>query len=227
MALFAGPAAADKVADIEKELSESQTKLKSFTAKTKSTQDMDLGGGNSLKSDNEGTYEWMQKDGTVMFRIDMTGSSVQVFGGQEMKSTSSTTMINDGTFVYTLSEQNGQKSAYKMKADPKTTGDVKYFFEGLRTDYTVKVLPDEKVDGHDCYVIEAMANETENNPMVKQVHYLCKDLAMAIKTIGSDKKGKVTFTSEMADIKKDAKISSERFVFKAPAGVEVMDMPGQ
>ena len=54
----------------------------------------------------------------------MTGTSIQNWGGQETKSKSSSTIINDGKFMYTISDEDGEKSAFKTKTDPKAGGDL-------------------------------------------------------------------------------------------------------
>ncbi len=223
---LASPAAADKIADIEKELIKASKALHSYSATVKTTQDMAYGDGSSSKMASVGTYEWSREDGVTMYRIDADTNSVQIFSGNEMKSVTQSTMICDGKFNYTLSNSNGQKSAMKMKANPTQSADVQYAFSTMRESYNLKVLPDETVDGHDCYVIEATAKQTENNPMVKNVNFFAKDLGLNIRAISHDANDKIVFRTDTTDIKKNLKIDASRFVFQAPPGVEVMEMPG-
>ena len=136
-------------------------------------------------------------------------------------------MMSDGKFSYSLVEHAGQKVATKSKAGPTERGEIKYIFEAMRSGSTLKVLPDEKSAGYDCYVIECTAKGPEAAAMVRQVHYFAKDLGLDIKTIGYDPAGKVIFTTETFDIKKNAKIDPDRFVFKAPPGVQVIDLSSQ
>ena len=202
-------------------------KLQSMTAKTTTMQDMDYGEGNSTKSTSMGSYEWLRKGDTVLVRMEMSATMTQSFGGQTQEVKSTSTMINDGKFMYTMSDNDGQKSAMKMKAPEVSAGGIREGFQACGRTSRSKVLPEETVAGHDCVVVEAVAKQTEGNPMVKQLNYFAKDLGMAIKTVGYDKDGKVTFTSETTDIKVGADVSPDRFVFQAPPGVEVMDMSGQ
>ncbi|MCP4245730.1 MAG: outer membrane lipoprotein carrier protein LolA [bacterium] len=227
VALCAVPAAGDKIADIEKELTAANRKLNSVSAKMKTVQKLDLGGGNSMNADLIGTFEWLRQADTVMHRIEMSGTTVQKIGGQETKTETPTLMMSDGKFSHSLTEYTGQKIATKTKAGPAESGNIKYIFEVMRSESTLKVLPDEKAAGYDCYVIESAAKGPEAATIVRQVHYFAKDLGLDIKTVGYDPAGKAIFTTEMFDIKKNAKIDPDRFVFKAPPGVQVIDRSGQ
>jgi len=224
---FGFPAAAQTVEEAEKKLAESFAKLKSYTAKTKMVQDLDLGEGNKMKSDMDGTIEWSRKGDKALYRSDMKGSSAQTFGGQEMKTDASTTVISDGDVVYTLTDQAGQKMAYKQKADVTIGGDAKSVLQPMREDHTLKLLADEKVDGQDCFVIEAMPKEMEGNPFGKMVLYFRKDAGLNIKVVGRDPKDKTVYTASTTDIKLNPDVDPQRFVFKAPEGVELMDMTKQ
>lgn len=227
VALGAAPAAADKIADVEKALTAANQKLQSVSAKMKGVQDLDLGGGNSMKAEHHGTFEWLRQADTVMYRIDLFSTTVQNIGGQETTTEAPTVMMSDGKFSYSLVEHAGQQAAYKFEAGPTERGEIKYIFEAMRSESTLKVLPDEKSAGYDCYVIEATAQGPEAASTVRQVHYFAKDLGLDIKTVGYDPAGKVIFTTETFDINKNVKIDPDRFVFRAPPGVQVIDRTGQ
>jgi outer membrane lipoprotein-sorting protein len=63
--------------------------------------------------------------------------------------------------------------------------------------------------------------------MVKQTLHFRKDSGMNVKMIGRDKSDKVVFSHELQDVKLNTDVPADRFVFKAPPGVEVMDMTQQ
>lgn len=221
---FANVAAATTIEEVEKSLMDARNKVKSYTAKTKMVQDVDLGGGNKMQSTMDGTIEWMRKGDKFLYRNDNKGMMTQNMSGQENKMESNATMISDGDFMYTLTEQMGQKHAFKAPVDPNISGDAKVMFAALREDSNLKVLPDEKVDGADAYVIEAMPKEAQGSPMSKTLFYFRKDNGMMVKNEAFDDKGKKIFTTTTTDIKMNTEIPAERFVFKAPAGVEVTDL---
>lgn len=222
--LPAYPAAAETIEDVEKKIIESQGKLKSYTAKMKTKQDLDVGEGNRIKSDVEGAVEWMRKGDKVLYHSELKGSSVQTYAGKDMKNDVSSTMVSDGDFLYVMSDQMGQKMVVKQKYDPSVTGEAKTMFETLRREHALKLLPDEKVDGAEVYVIEATAKSADMQPINKTVLYFRKDNGLPVKTVGMDKKNQPVSSSATTDIKLNADIKPERFEFKAPEGVQVIDM---
>jgi outer membrane lipoprotein-sorting protein len=151
---------------------------------------------------------------------------VQVFNGQETRSETAMTTICDGQYSYTIMDHQGQKSAVKSEANPMVSGEIEPVFDSLREHYTLEALPDEKVSGYDCYVVQATAVSAQN-PMARHVYYFAKDLAVAIKTKTYDASGNVVMSLDTSDIKTNEEIDPERFVFKAPPGVEVQDMTGR
>jgi outer membrane lipoprotein-sorting protein len=222
---------AQTVEDIEKKLVEAHSKMKSYTSKTKTTQDFDMGQGIKTSADYGGTVEWKRDGNKLKYRTEMKGVTTQSVAGQENKSEVTVLMINDGDFVYTLSDQNipnmpPQKMASKQKPDPAMSGEPAKLFEKLRQDNDLKVLPDEKVDGKDVYVLEVIPKNKEDGPVAKSLMYFAKDSGVNVKVLGKNKDGKDVFTNTSTDIKLNVDISNDRFVFKAPEGVQVMDMTG-
>ncbi|MHC4676212.1 MAG: LolA family protein [Planctomycetota bacterium] len=216
---------AKKIEDIEKELVQKSVKIKSYTAKTETKQDMDIGQGNKIKSESKGTMEWMRKDQKCLYRMEMKGSSVNIISGKETKSKSTVKIICDGQFLYTLSNTDGQKMAIKAKAVPAQSQDTKSLFKMWRKDHNLKLLTNEKFDGKDCYVIEATPKKKDpNNPLVKSKFWLRKDNGIVVKMLILGKNNKPAQISTTTDIKLDAKIKPERFKFQVPKGVELIDM---
>jgi outer membrane lipoprotein-sorting protein len=157
----------------------------------------------------------------------MKGAAVQSFGGQENKTEMSVTMICDGDSMYTLSTQMGQTMATKQKPDASLGGDLKKYFEDIIAKHNVKVLPDEKIDGEACFVIEATPKDPAAAASIaKTIMYFRKDIGINVKMVGMDKDGKEVFSNISSDFKINSDIAADRFVFKAPEGVQVMDMTG-
>lgn len=220
-----GVVQAQSLEDVEKKLIEAHSKLKSYTSKTKTVQNFDMGG-NKMSSDYGGTVEWKRDGDKQMFRTEMKGTTTQSMGGTDNKMEVSVLMISDGNFLYTLSEQMGQKMATKQKPDTAMTGDPQKLFEKIRADNDVKVLPDEKVDGASTIVLEVTPKDSADGPVAKSVMYFAKDTGINVKVVGKDKEGKEVFTNTSTDIKVNTEIPKDRFVFTAPEGVQVMDMTG-
>ncbi|MCP4246834.1 MAG: outer membrane lipoprotein-sorting protein [bacterium] len=227
LAALAVPATADRIDEIEKELIQAHGKLKSYTAKSRSSYDSGTDDESMYKSNDKGTYEWQRQGELVMYRIETTGMQVVKAGGKESANLVKSTVVCDGKDMYVLSDTSGQKSAIKHKADPRAAGAPAMMFEGLRDQYNLKVLADESVNGQSCYVIEGKAKhvgEDGGNPMVRYVTYVSKEMGVAVKGIGYDADGKTMSASDTTDIKINVPISPERFEFVAPEGVTVVDM---
>ncbi len=221
-----GVVRADEIEDVEKKLVEAHSKMKTYTSKTKTVQNFDMGQGNKMSSEYGGNIEWKRDGEKQMFRTEMKGTTTTSMGGTDNKMEVSVLMVSDGSFLYTLSEQMGQKMATKQKPDTAMTGDPKKLFEKIHADNTVKMLPEEKVDGMSVIVFEVTPKDVAGSPVAKSIMYFAKDTGINVKVVGKDKDGKDVFTNTSTDVKLNTEIAGDRFVFKAPEGVQVMDMTG-
>ena len=210
---------ADEALDaLEKTLIQKWSKIESLS--TKITMSMEMP---SMSSKAEGTMEYLKKDGKELQRMELK-SEMTLAGGQTMAS--STLTINDGEYNYTLTEMMGQKTAMKSKSD-KMQGSPfgGKMFETLKKDNTLTVLPDEKVGGQDAHVIKVVP-KAAGQPGAKVMQmYFAKDTGMMIQPLGIDPAGKTVMTMSYFDVKINETIDPARFVFKAPAGVTIMEMP--
>jgi len=218
--LMGGTVQAQTVEEVEKKLVDAHGKMKSYTSKTKTVQNFDMSG-MKMTSDYGGTVEWKREGDKQKFRTEMKGSTTM---GDQPKMEMSVLMISDGEFLHTVQTQMGQTSAMKQKPDTSATGDPKKLFEKIRSDNNVKIMPDAKVDGMDTYVLEVVPKTADGGPVAKSMMYFAKDTGINVKIVGFDKDGKEVFTNTTSDIKLNTEIPSDRFVFKAPEGVQVMDM---
>lgn len=207
--------AADTIESVEKTINDKWSAVKSLSAKM--TTDMNVPGRTTKIT---GTIEFLAKDGKEMFRSDM--SIEASMGPQQMKA--SVTSIMDGEFTYTVQDMMGMKQAVKADADTfEGSPGGKKMFETWRKDGEIKLLPDEKIDGKDHYVIEAKPKEA--NPMMSAFKfYFGKDSGLMAKMVGVDGQGKEVLVITYSDVKLNTEIAADRFVFKAPDGVTVTDM---
>lgn len=220
---FAGGAAAESVEDVQKKLNEAHGKVKSYFAKTKMIQDMEMSG-TVIKGENNGSITWAKKGDKVLSRIEQKGSMTQKMGAEEQKADMSSLTISDGEFYYTLAEHSGQKMATKQNIDPKATMDVQSIIEDQKEQFTMKMLPDDKLDGAECYVIEGTPKQAEGSPYASTTMWFRKADAIPAKMVGKDKAGKEIYSYVLSDIKVNEDILADQFKFTAPEGVEVMDM---
>ena len=209
----------EKLAAVEKELSKVWDKLKSMTA------DMEMNvvvAGLSTKM--KANVEFINKPDKELFRMEAT-MEMDV-GGQKMEGNSTT--VYDGEFIYTVNEMMGQKTAVKQEPGAIAQSPAgKHMFKSLMENNELKVLPGEKVNGKDAFVIEAVPKDTAQQPFTKMKLFLVKENGIVVKMLGYDNAGSEFMTTVYSNIKINPKIDESRFVFKAPAGVQVVDMTNQ
>lgn len=231
LGMFAGllvsSAAADTIESVEKEILEKLAKYTSCQGKSHVVQDMqtpDM----KFKTEGQSTFECSKKGDKWLYRSEGKSKSVTVIQGQEQKSDAYTLSICDGEHIYTYSEADGQKTAMKMAmTTPFSMLPDKSYFDNMRKDYDLKLVGDESVDGRNTWVIEAAsksAASAQPGSITTMALYFDKETGMTLKVVGKDTAGKVVMTSTTSDFKVNPQIADDRFVFKAPEGVEVMDM---
>jgi len=223
--LIAAPAFAETLEEVEKKIVEAQSKHKTVQYKDKTNSESNMPG-MMMKSSMDSTIELMRKGDKFLSRADVKSVNITKMGDQpEQKIESTMTMIYDGQFAYTINETAGMKSAMKMKPDANTYDPVN-MFKTLHENFELKLLPEEKLDGKAMYVIELAGKkgQPENPAFSRIATYYSKDTGLAMKSVHFDKAGKQVGSSVASDVKLNSEIKPERFVFKAPEGVEVMDM---
>jgi outer membrane lipoprotein-sorting protein len=216
---------ADTLESVEKAIVEKVAGHKSYQGKTvmsQNSQTPDM----KYESQGEMTFEFMKKGEKWLLRSEGSTKTKMVVQGNEQKSDSKILMICDGEFMYTLNEGDGQKSAMKTRM-PEQLALItdQAYFDSLAKDYTLKLVADETVDGKSCWVIEATPKTAApEGSLATLLNYFDKETGIGIKTVGKDSGGKTILTSLTTDIKLNPTLSPDRFVFKAPEGVQVVDM---
>jgi len=216
--------AEENLEGVEQKLAAASDQIKSVSFKLTTTADMQFEGGSS-KRESVTTYDYLRTGANVKFRAETKDSSVTQLGDQEMKQEATILAICDGEFVYSMTDRMGQKQAAKTTPDPsQSIVDFKAGITALRKSYDLKLMPDEKLDGKDTYVIEATPKTADDAPLSKLVLCFAKDLGLALKTTAYGKEGQLIATSLLTDVKLSPDFPADRFVFKAPEGVTVKDM---
>lgn len=229
-------AEADKLAELEKKIAAGWAKHTSMTAKIKTVAKMTMPTGHTTETTSEGTYEAAKKTGKdkgkpiILFRMDVKNRSVMTMGGQKTVTNQTMTTIMDGTHTYMLMDNMGQKTVMKQKQTKKDSNDPTAMLKTLRRTHEVRVRPDEKLAGTRVYVVQATPKKkTATAPTMmqpsKMVFYHRHNDGTLLKNVVCGPDGKPISTTTFTDIKYDLKIDPKRFVFKAPPGVTVMEMP--
>ena len=219
---------AETMDEVEKKLMEAHARLQSYTARLKHVENVPLTGTDFMASDVDGTIEWKRKGETILYRLEIRGTSTQKFGANEQKSEQTSTLVSDGKFFYTFAEQMGQKRFIKQKADTSIIGDIRSVLDTVRADNHFKLAADDKVDGADCYVIEVTSNipPSDDNPIHKTLIYFRKDIGLNVRVLSRNKDGKDVYDNTLLQLKKDVSIDASRFVLHAPSDVEITDLTG-
>lgn len=218
------PVLADEVADVEAKIMEAAGKVKSMRAKLHATTQME-NPHMQMQSESKGSLELVVKDGKTLTRTEVKTQSRHKIAGQESKSDVTSLMICDGDHAYSLTEQEGGKTAIKSKMTPGQTSlaDKAYFID-LHAKNEVKKLPDEKVGGNEVYVLEATSKLPESG---KSMMYFCQKTGMLLKQVVMTPDGKPFQTSEFTDVEVNIDLPAERFKFTAPEGVTVQEIGPQ
>ncbi|MFH1109769.1 MAG: outer membrane lipoprotein-sorting protein [Planctomycetota bacterium] len=222
LAFSSAAVSAETVEEVSKKIAAASEKLNSFSAKTKMVIEMKQEGF-SMVSTTDGTTEMLRKGSDFLVRTENKSVAETNVGGNVTKQESSVLMIVDGSFVYSVSESAGAKSAQKMKLEKPDVDPFKVW----RTTSDLKVLPDSSSDGRAAWVIEAIPKPDQAAGQGKTVIHYDKESGQMIKMITYTPDGKPMSTMTYSDIKINDKISPDRFVFKAPPGVEVQDLSGK
>ena len=221
-------ALADDLEAAEKRIVEAWGKHKSMSAKIATTNHMEMGD-MVMDGKGEGTLE-MQREGDKQFiRMELKNAMTRKAGGQETKTDQAMTLIADGEFAYTSSDAMGKPVVVKSKIDPMMTSEPKALLAELRKQNDLKLLPEDKVDGQKVFVIEATPKEKKASPgaPAKMVLSFDQEHGVMVKSTALSEDGKPVNTMTYSDLKYDVKIDADRFKFKAPEGVQVIDSTGE
>ncbi len=210
-------ASAETLETVEKALTEKFQEYTSLSADMKMT--MQIAPGMSM--DSTGTMEFMLHDGKEKFRNEL---EVKMGHGTQSIETRMV-HIYDGTNAYTISEVMGQKRVMRTKPS-RMTGRAggKAFFEDLKRDNVLKLLPDADVDGVTTYVIEATPKQPHPQDPGRMNYYFDKTRGLIIKMVGLNAGGDTVMSMTLSNIKINPKLDPKRFEFKPEPGTNVIDM---
>lgn len=222
--------AGDSLEDVEKALEAKWEKIKSMSTKLDVTQDLEMYG-MSIKSESKGTSIFMRDGDKIMSRTEMEGTSEQSMGGTPMKQETEMIMVDDGehAYTYTHDKTTGQKQAMKTESGTGQSQFGAEYFDQMRESFDLKILPEEEVRGDACYVIEGKPsgdNQQMAQAIARMVHFYRKSDGALMQLTGFSPDGKEVMKQSFTEIKINGSIDKDKFVFKAPEGVQVMDMTG-
>lgn len=222
----AQPTQVETVESVEEKILALRGRVKSFTATIDVKFDSSQGDA-WVKSHTYGPMAYFFDGDKVLYRIDMTVETKQIGGGEDEETTETQTLMSDGEYMYQFGTQRGAKKAYKARIDKlQSSVPSPEFFFFLRRDYNLSVLPDEQVDGKDCWVIRAAKISEEEVLQLKTLTYFRKDIPLMVKTVNYDRFDNVMQVTKICDIQIDVPVDPKQFVFHLDPDVELQDQTG-
>ncbi len=210
-----GVQAQEALDSVEKKVAEAWSRVKSLSAKAVTDTNFE---NQPIKT--FGILEYMNDGGRELARVEVTMQRKLPDRTAEVK----TAMIYDGTFMYTVTDHGGPKAAAKQSPNNLNIAPGgRRFFSVLKQKNVLRVLPDEKVDGEDMFVIEARPHVPDPQAANLILFYMSKSTGLRRKAIGTDADGKVVFSSEYTEIKLDGLTSADRSKFEPPSDLDVID----
>lgn len=219
--------AADSFDEIEKKSLALLDKIKTVTAKIKLDFEARQGE-NWVINHTTGTAEYLIKDGTVLSRLDLKSEVSTFTNSNETKETKDLLLLTDGKYTWNQGVQKGKRLVYKFPIDPVQSAiSTREYFEVLRRDYDITVLPEQELDGKKTWVIEANRKPEGNVPRIKTVINFRQDAPLMVRTVNFDPGGTKVQETFLHDVKVDAAIPPERFKYKPPPDYQVLDLTGE
>jgi len=178
----------------------------------------------TLKTVGHGTYEEMKADGKVLYRHDLRVEGVESYQGAQEKIKHTETLICDGDYIYTLTDQMGVPTATKQKITPARTGGIDLnTFKWLKLRYDLTLLPDASVANETTYVIEARPKKKDATLPERTVYCFSQESGNLVNRSIEETQGQVSESTTLTNIKVNPEIDPRRFQFEPPDGVHVQD----
>jgi len=210
------------IEEVEAQIKEAYGKLKTYSATVKSETNIKQPGHNMSMS-MSGQFEAMNVEGGKnKYRLE--GKSKMKMEGMEEQpgmGEQEILIVCDGEFTYQMQTMMGMKNAVKTKADADA---IPWAQQRDEYDFTVKA--DEKVDGQDCWAVEAKAKSADAAGLSRMEFFVRKDTGTMVKQVAFDGEGNPVNTTTFTDVKVNPDVSADRFKWEAPEGVTVMDRTG-
>ena len=218
--------AADDLDTVTKKILTAWDKHKSMRAKFVAiTHDKTQSGFLDYKGD--GTCELLKQGDKTLVRLEYTMHTLEYPDGRKEKDDRRNTYISDGKHVYTVTIDRSWKQAFKYAEWPRLSlhqwSDVRAVLAMLRESETATILPEQTVRGRKAHVI-GLASKAGEPPTL--VYYFDQEEGAILRSVKKFRDGR-WLSASYSDFKFDVPLSTERFTFKPPRGVNVIDRTGE
>lgn len=217
--------AEDSIETIRNQAIAACARHESVSGKIRISADMIIAGA-TVNSESNGTYEHLRRGEKILFRVDTKNVILSKLQKREGRVDQDITTISDGQYCFTLTERKGRKpTATKAAPQPgQTVLADQYFFQGIILRNELRILPDQKIEGKDTWVIEATPKIPDETQPAKSVYYIQKETGIRVKSTGHDATGKRIQLTALTDLKIDPKLDPRRFIMEIPDGVTIVDL---
>lgn len=233
LALTVAARAEDTLESVQKDISERFEKIKTLTARSALNSKLEFEDkGMTLVSSGEGTLEYAFRDGKQLIHMNDSRTMETIFssskkvisstGGSTLKGGIAAEYVADGEFAYTIMQ--GRSYVKHRIDDERLPHFGRALFEALSKLNTLRLLPDEKHENQDVYVIEAVPFNPGESPVKAVRHYFLKENGVLVKTSNHHADGRQFATTVYYNIKIDPEIDPARFKLVVPPGSTIQDM---
>ncbi len=201
--------------EIMKKVAELNKKLDSYRVKSVTTTKMP-----QMESRSVTTQDVKRSGDEMMTRTEAETRMEMKFGGQSTVNETKQVTVDDGEFMYTLSDSNGQKMASKMKRQKADPNAMEKAAETMNMEY----LGEEKVDGRDAWKVKTTPKDSAMAASGSTTTWYCQKTGLPLKMVITDGEGEPTTEMIVQDVDLSPSFDDGHFKFEAPAGVTVIDM---
>jgi len=171
----------------------------------------------------KGTYEWSKRGEKRLIRFFL-GNTLRFEAGdaQAIRTSEILNFVYDGEFLYSqLQQPTTFKQTTKSRYEPDRLLQLggKDLFRGLTETNSLKLQPEEMLNGRASYVIEA----TPTTGTRSSIHYFDKQTGVRSRMIERDETGKATLTLTLSEFNTSPEFSEDYFTYKLPEGFELID----
>lgn len=215
------PVLDDKIRTVIAELTARWDELQAFSASVST--ELPQAAGNPGTTRGKGTYEWSKRGEKRLIRFAL-GNTLRIVTGEAkaIRTGEILTFVYDGEFLYSqLQQPKLFKQTTKTRYEPDRVLQIggQELFRSLIESNSLKLLPEEMINGRASYVIEA----TPTTGKSSSIHYFDKQTGVRSRMIESDETGKATLTLTLSDFHTSPEFSEDYFTYKLPEGFELID----
>ena len=215
------PVLDEKTRTVIAELTARWDELQAFSA-TIATE-LPQAAGNPGSTLGKGTYEWAKRGEKRLIRFGLV-NTIRITTGEAktLRTGEILVFVYDGEFLYSqLQQPKTFKQTTKSRYEPDRVLQIggKNLFRDLSESNSLKLLPEEMLNGRASYVIEATPTAGKGSA----VHYFDKQTGVRSRMIERDETGKATLTLTLSDFNTSPEFSEDYFTYKLPEGFELID----